>query len=523
MPAHGLCPRRRRPDRGAPARVLLPPLHGKEQECLRLLELPGSCPQSGPAALCCTTGGEDSLLRQQLLPLPPASSAGSESTPPGAFAHSALLAEHAQGTAVKALALLRLPGQGSGAASDAAAAEWLLLSAGARQVLMAHRLRQAPASAWEGAGVDGSQWRPPPLLPLLCDELAVKEPPVQPRRPKPGVRLGSERMQPQLPCVLSHHRAMCSPGAWHARRGSACGTLGKGLHLPTRAAPGCGGPISHSPGSHAPSPPNTHNHLLASPHCLPPAQDKLESDQRYLSISAFLMEQHHGLQPQRQQQQFCEQLPAGSPAQPTAPLGSVAQAAPGVPPLPVFVAAAASDASLELLCADLGGPRGELGTGRRAQLWRVAAALRHHACPVLCTAHCSLAVGPSTAPEPGPAGGGAGSGSGSARPTRHIVLSGGTDGSVAVWDVTAAAAAAASACAASACAASAAEAGCEEQPRVELAPVLVLTCLHQSGVNAMAAAPAGGPHFSRLGSLPGLPHRGMVGLWIGAGGKPSRA
>lgn len=207
-----LLPCRWRPNPGAPPRALLPPLHGKEQECLRLLGLPGSC-HAGPAVLCCITGGEDCLLRQQLLPLHPPGGLGSMASPPGAFACSALLAEHAQGTAVKTLALLPMPARGSGTAGGSSTAEWLLLSAGARQVLMACRLRQDAAPARQPGVADGQQHQAQPLLPLLCDELAVKEPPALPWRPKPGVRLGSKPRQ---------HSSLAPP----ASPGSHLGVMG---------------------------------------------------------------------------------------------------------------------------------------------------------------------------------------------------------------------------------------------------------------------------------------------------------
>lgn len=203
--------------------MLLPPLHGKEQECLRLVELPGSYPQAGLAGLCCITGGEDCLLRQQLLPLRDAGTGAGATRPPGAFGCSALLAEHAQGTAVKCLALLPLPSVvGDGAA------QWLLLSAGARQVLMAHRLRQAvtPGEERTEAGAQQGQ-QAQRLLPLLCDELAVKEPPILQRRPKAGVRLASgllsiaQRSTAQLlccACCVRHGAALADDDACTVRR-----------------------------------------------------------------------------------------------------------------------------------------------------------------------------------------------------------------------------------------------------------------------------------------------------------------
>lgn len=175
---------------------------------------------------------------------------------------------------------------------------------------------------------------------------------------------------------------------------------------------------------------------------------KLESDLRYLSLSAFLW------QPQQQQAQpLCLRQPQ---QQARAPL--------------VFAVAAASDASLALLCADLRACPRVLGAGRRPLQWRAAAALQHHTSPVLCTAHCLL--------EPGPC-------SSSGSQARHIVCSGATDGAVALWDVTAAAAAAAAASTSG----GGAEGGDAAAPAV--APLLVLGGIHESGVNAMAAAPAG--------------------------------
>ena len=207
---------------------------------------------------------------------------------------------------------------------------------------------------------------------------------------------------------------------------------------------------------------------------------KLKSDQRYLAISAFLWPH----QPSRLADAACEpavtEPRAGSTAAAdgTASGGRQGGGAPPQPPQPpclplVFVAAAASDASLELLCTDLSARRRQ-GASSRLQQWHVAAALRHHARPVLCTAHAAL---PATADGP----------VASSRRQRHLVCSGSTDGSVAVWDVTHAAAAAAAA-------APSAHAQWQQpqgQLPPELPPLLALEGVHQSGVNDVALAAAG--------------------------------
>lgn len=195
-----------------------------------------------------------------------------------------------------------------------------------------------------------------------------------------------------------------------------------------------------------------------------PAQGgKLDSDLRYLSLSAFLW------QPSQQQQQPQQPLPPPPPQQQQRRQQRQEEEEHQQQPCAslVFAVAAASDASLALLCADLSTCPRELGGGRRPQQWRPAATLQHHTCPVLCTAHCRL----------GPDGGG--------DQPRQVVCSGATDGAVAVWDVTAAAAAAA--------AGSGDPGGAGQQPAV-LAPLLVLPGVHQSGVNALAAVAAGEAH-----------------------------
>lgn len=132
------------------------------------------------------------------------------------------------------------------------------------------------------------------------------------------------------------------------------------------------------------------------------------------------------------------------------------------------MAVASSGASLELLAlhtttleaaaaAVAAGGLGRFAPERTASAsWRPVALLRHHACPVLCTVHCKLETGGRE---------------------RHLLLSGSTDGCVALWDLTPLVAAYQS---------SGAEDGWAPP---QLAPLLALPSVHQSGVNAVAAAP----------------------------------
>lgn len=191
----------------------------------------------------------------------------------------------------------------------------------------------------------------------------------------------------------------------------------------------------------------------AAPALLPQAHPA-KSEQRYLAISAFLC-------PRAGQ---AAQHPQGAVPSPLA----AAAAAPA--PL-VFVVVAASDASVELLWADVAAMHGVLGSGRRERQWRQAGTLGHHAFPVLCATHCCLEV-------PGPAG--------SSAQRRHIVFSGTTDGAVAAWDVTAAAAAAAADTEAVS-----RQPEQQQQQHTVMEPSLMLAEAHQSGVNCMAAVPAG--------------------------------
>lgn len=228
------------------------------------------------------------------------------------------------------------------------------------------------------------------------------------------------------------------------------------------------------------------------PVCIVLQSQKLGSDQRYLSISAFLWQKpadRH--QPQPQVGAEGQQAPTQDGTTQEAclpPAEASRQVLPGIAahPVQVFVVAAASDASLALLTADLAGPRRQLGTGQRQQQWQEVAALRHHAYPVLCTVHCCLEV-PSA--DLVGSGGNGSSSAASRRQHRHIICSGDTDGCVAVWDVTAAGGPLA------APAAGGAAAGASHAEPVEVQevhPLLALEGVHQSGVNSVAAVAAGG-------------------------------
>jgi hypothetical protein len=110
----------------SPARLLLPPLHGRPLAAAALLPLPG-----GGAAL--VSAGEDGALRQALWRSPPPGSPAGA----GTFAAAALLAEHAAGTEPKALRALPL-------GRAAAPPRWLLVSAGSKRLLMAWELSAVP-------------------------------------------------------------------------------------------------------------------------------------------------------------------------------------------------------------------------------------------------------------------------------------------------------------------------------------------------------------------------------------------
>ena len=112
----------------------------------------------------------------------------------------------------------------------------------------------------------------------------------------------------------------------------------------------------------------------------------------------------------------------------------------------------------------------------RRQAWTLLAELRHHTCPVISLAHpAGGAPGPRICPGGHPGGE-------SATAQRQLLFSGGTDGGIAIWDVSAAVSAAAERSCGSADSAGGAAAA------AKLAPLAVLQGVHQSGVNSLAAA-----------------------------------
>lgn len=108
----------------------------------------------------------------------------------------------------------------------------------------------------------------------------------------------------------------------------------------------------------------------------------------------------------------------------------------------------------------------------RRQAWTSLAELRHHTCPAISLAHLP---GDATGLHAGHPAAESASG-------RQLLFSGGTDGGIAIWDVSTAVAAAADRSSdAAACAGGALAVA-------QLAPVTVLQGVHQSGVNSLAAA-----------------------------------
>ena len=146
-------------------------------------------------------------------------------------------------------------------------------------------------------------------------------------------------------------------------------------------------------------------------------------------------------------------------------------------PSAVAVVSAASDATVRLSVLQL-----------VSAAWRPAALLVHHTRPVLSMAHVVLS-GESTLCEHGhdPVDDNAKRGDSDRRAqpgaALDVVLTGATDGSVAMWDMTSAA------YRGSSCDSSGTRAGTAVQaaPLPSLQPVWHAACHHQSGVNAMAA------------------------------------
>lgn len=231
------------------------------------------------------------------------------------------------------------------------------------------------------------------------------------------------------------------------------------------------------------SPPRLLTHFLPAflPACLPaslPAavqSQRLESDQRYLSVTAFLWQQQQHEQQQQSDQPGHSHVSSTDVPAEGAAAGLVDGTTVSMPPR-VFAVAAASDASLSLLSAELAAQPSDEGrsSDQLGPQWKEVAALRHHEYPVLCTAYCCL--------QGGLVGGA--DGTACSAQARHIVCSGASDGSVALWDVTAAAAA---------WTAGAVDGGSivDGQQQQQVQPLLALEGLHQSGVNGMAVTAAG--------------------------------
>ncbi|GAB4818244.1 hypothetical protein N2152v2_005290 [Parachlorella kessleri] len=259
-----------------------------------------------------------------------------------------------------------------------------------------------------------------------------------------------------------------------------------------------------------------------------------ETDLRIMALSAFLLAARScaaacqstatpGAEPSNATQPAGTE-PATPPAPPAAPLeatdtavaytpgssllappmdGSQAPydtAAAAAPPLAAqqvaFVVAASSDTSLSLLASHLA-QRGQHAN----RAWQPVAALRHHRSPVLSTAHVEVPAGLDVPANdvwqlsgPGDDCGRRSCGQGD---SRHVVLSGATDGGLAAWDLSSIARQYLRHCEASTAqgtAAATAAAGdatrrrpAESWQEVDLGPSLALEGVHQSGINALAA------------------------------------
>lgn len=180
----------------------------------------------------------------------------------------------------------------------------------------------------------------------------------------------------------------------------------------------------------------------------------------------------------------------------------------------VFAAVASSDASMVLEACHLA----QRGQQAARHAWRRVAALQQLRSLVLCTAHVEL---PTAAAATSGATGGSGASCG-----RHLLLSGATDGSLTVWDLTAAAeqytqhynrdgsGGSGSSSLSNGGGASPATAGGEEWQALELEPLLTVEGVHQSGVNDMAAALLGaeecGGGFGNSWVEGGKPRAGVV-------------
>jgi hypothetical protein len=196
-------------------------------------------------------------------------------------------------------------------------------------------------------------------------------------------------------------------------------------------------------------------------------------------VTAFLWQQQQHEQQQQSDQPGHSHVSSTDVPAKGAAAGLVDGTTVSMPPR-VFGVAAASDASLSLLSAELAAQPSDEGrsSDQLGPQWQEVAALQHHEYPVLCTAYCCLQGG-----LVGGADGTAGSTACSAQ-ARHIVCSGATDGSVALWDVTAAAAAWTAGAADG-------DSSADGQQQQQVQPLLALEGLHQSGVNGMAVTAAG--------------------------------
>lgn len=136
----------------------------------------------------------------------------------------------------------------------------------------------------------------------------------------------------------------------------------------------------------------------------------------------------------------------------------------------------------------------------RLQAWRLLAEMRHHSCPAISLAHLAWPDSPQLG-NPAAEEAAAGHPGAQAAAARHLLFSGGTDGSIAVWDIAAAVqsvscssggggTAGVSQGSGSSCNATHVDCGATEAAAaiMPLEPLAVLQGVHQSGVNGLAAA-----------------------------------
>jgi hypothetical protein len=435
---------------GSPPRSLLRPHHGREANAVALL------PGASGRTLACITGGEDCTLRVLLHPPGAAAPAGAVpatcSGEPSCFGGSLLLGEQASGASVRTMSLVplgpprsRRRSSGSGGSSSSSSSSGSSYKGSSAA---------AAGGAGEPAGAcsSGQQW----LLLAGGSKAVLSAWVLRWRHPPATVPAGHPAQAtwqadtPGAPRTTSVARGAQPQLEWE--------------WLGTRPPPGRGlRPKSLGVG-------------LSTP----------VSDQRCLAVSAFLPS------------------PADRPA---------ASAGPACGAGVAFLVMASSDATLCMLALELERRAHGPNSGECSRAWQTVANLEYHQAPVLCTAHVATEAPAEAVAAAAPSASGIGSGvAPQAAPQRarrrHLVLSGASDGGVALWDLTGAAGGFAPA-------RHGAAASGGDVPA--LRPALALPGLHRSGVNAISAVATGA--VEEGGTMSSNP----PALRAGAGGERSIA